>query len=225
MKGTDTEAIFSVVCSSDILEQRNIIKRLWHLFRLVWFVQTTQTCPSIEWCNPLVPSFALLCWQLIYCELVLTFLHLFLSLLYISHVSNETEAHSPTMLFEISHSFYTSLVLTREISLVNQSMFSRTTISFDIFDCSLYATSESKKEGLIACSLPYGTIICIFSSIRHPANAVIVHVENFCDSLRAWWYRDQLPSHYFNNFNMPQYYLIINYSHNLLWCVAIANSQ
>ncbi|KAI0237559.1 hypothetical protein LSAT2_011871 [Lamellibrachia satsuma] len=51
--------------------------------------------------------------------------------------------------------------------------------------CSIYATSESNKEGLIACSLPYGTLICVFSSVRHPANAVIVHVENFCDSLRA----------------------------------------
>ena len=28
MKGTDNEAIFSVVCVSDILEQHNIIKRL-----------------------------------------------------------------------------------------------------------------------------------------------------------------------------------------------------
>ena len=39
MKGTDTEAIFSVVCVSDILEQHNIIKRLWHIFE-VWFLQT-----------------------------------------------------------------------------------------------------------------------------------------------------------------------------------------
>ena len=31
-----TGAIFSVVCSSDIVEQHyNIIKRLWHLFRLL----------------------------------------------------------------------------------------------------------------------------------------------------------------------------------------------
>ena len=49
----------SVVCSSDILEQRNIIKRLWHLFRLAWLVQTTPTCPSMEWRNPLVLSLPL----------------------------------------------------------------------------------------------------------------------------------------------------------------------
>ncbi|KAK2190644.1 hypothetical protein NP493_72g03036 [Ridgeia piscesae] len=61
-------------------------------------------------------------------------------------------------------------------------------LQFKVFKktfCSMYATSESKREGLIACSLPYGTLICVFSSVRHPANAVIVHVENFCDSLRA----------------------------------------
>ena len=39
MKGPDNEAIFSVVCVSDILEQHNIIKRLWHIFEL-WFLQT-----------------------------------------------------------------------------------------------------------------------------------------------------------------------------------------
>ena len=41
MKGPDTESTFSVVCSSDILELRNMIERLWHIFRLIWFVQTT----------------------------------------------------------------------------------------------------------------------------------------------------------------------------------------
>ena len=34
----DTEAIFSVECCSDILEQHNIIKRTWRLFWLAWFV-------------------------------------------------------------------------------------------------------------------------------------------------------------------------------------------
>ena len=59
LKAPDTEPIFSVVCSSDILEHHNIIKRLWHIFWIVWFVQTTKTCPSIEWRNPVVPSLPL----------------------------------------------------------------------------------------------------------------------------------------------------------------------
>ena len=41
MKGPDTEAIFSVVCSSDILEQHTIIKRLRH--RLWMFVFTNKS--------------------------------------------------------------------------------------------------------------------------------------------------------------------------------------
>ena len=37
---------FSVICSSDILKQHNIIKGMVHIFRLVLFAQIAQTCPS-----------------------------------------------------------------------------------------------------------------------------------------------------------------------------------
>ena len=47
-KDPDTEAIFSVVCSSDMLKTHTIIKRLRRISRLVLFVPTAQTCPSIE---------------------------------------------------------------------------------------------------------------------------------------------------------------------------------
>ena len=37
IKAPKTEAIFSVMGSSDIVEQHNIVKRLWHLFRNLFF--------------------------------------------------------------------------------------------------------------------------------------------------------------------------------------------
>ena len=43
IKGPDIEAIFSAVCSSDIIKQHNIITHLQHLFWLVWFAQTADT--------------------------------------------------------------------------------------------------------------------------------------------------------------------------------------
>ena len=56
MKGPDTEAIFPVGCSSYILEQHNIIKRLWHLFQSLFFgteiSRLTKILPLLQWCHP-----------------------------------------------------------------------------------------------------------------------------------------------------------------------------
>ena len=36
MKAPDTEVMFSLACSSDIIIIEQDDKRLWHLFRLIW---------------------------------------------------------------------------------------------------------------------------------------------------------------------------------------------
>lgn len=50
--------------------------------------------------------------------------------------------------------------------------------------CSIYATSESDRDGLAVCNLPYGIMVCTFHQPVHCCKAVQV-IENFCDLLRT----------------------------------------
>lgn len=50
--------------------------------------------------------------------------------------------------------------------------------------CSIYATSDSDRNGLAVCNLPYGIMICTFHQPVQCSKAVQI-IEKFCDVLRS----------------------------------------
>ncbi|XP_063427995.1 uncharacterized protein LOC134711369 [Mytilus trossulus] len=63
----------------------------------------------------------------------------------------------------------------------------RPTLQYKIYKqsyCSIYATSESDRDGLAVCNLPYGIMICTFHQPVQCCKAVQC-IEKFCDLLRT----------------------------------------
>ncbi|XP_033733897.1 uncharacterized protein LOC117323019 [Pecten maximus] len=50
--------------------------------------------------------------------------------------------------------------------------------------CSIYATSNGNRDGLIICNLPHGVMLCTYH-LPVQSGQVITLVERFCDVLRA----------------------------------------
>ena len=50
---------------------------------------------------------------------------------------------------------------------------------------SIYGISEGSLAGIIVCSYPHGTIVCVCKGSRVAMDTAIKQVEDFADILRA----------------------------------------